>query len=166
MAIIKEAELPGLGKKYSVALESGDRLDIIIYDEGEREIFFFPPGEEEPLCSATLTDQEARQVGSIIGGAFYQPRLLEKLEAAIAELFIEWIKVKPGSSLVGKSIGELGLRKNFGITVIGVVEEGERGKKKTVAINPGPSFTFSPGQIVIVAGRRDAVEHFESLAGR
>ncbi|MGO0122899.1 cation:proton antiporter regulatory subunit [Desulfothermobacter acidiphilus] len=164
--MIREAELPRLGKKYSVTLESGDRLDIIIYDEGERELFFFPSGEEEPHCSVSLTDQEARQVGSIIGGAFYQPRLLEKLEAAIAELFIEWIKIRPEAPLAGKSIGELGLRKNLGITVIGVVQEGEHGRKKTVAINPGPSFTFVPGQMVIVAGRRDAVERFAALAGR
>jgi len=162
VAQIREAELPGLGKKYLVELESGERLGIIIYDEGNRELFYFAPEEDEPTCSVALTDQEARQVGSIIGGAFYQPKLLEKLETAIADLHIEWLKVVPQAQVVGKTIGELGLRKNLGVTVIAVIEEVDK-KKKCAAINPGPTFTFVPGQTVVVAGRRDSVARFEGM---
>ncbi|MGQ9497965.1 MAG: cation:proton antiporter regulatory subunit [Desulfotomaculales bacterium] len=163
VALIKEAELPGLGKKYMVELEGGERLGIIIYDEGNRELFYFAPAEDEPTCSVTLTDQEARQVGLIIGGAFYQPKLLEKLEAAIADLYIEWLKVAPQAPVAGKTIGELGLRKNLGVTVIAVIEEVDSKKKKCTAINPGPGFTFVPGQTVVVAGRRDAIARFEGM---
>lgn len=164
MGQIREAELPGLGKKFLVDLESGERLGIVVYDEGERELFFFSPlNKDEPLCSATLSDQEARQVGSIIGGSFYQPRFLEKLETAMADLHIEWLTVKEGSAVVNKTIGELGLRKNYGVTVIAVIEGGEKWKKKCSAINPGPSFVFAPGQIVIVAGRGDALSNFEKM---
>lgn len=163
MAQIKEAELPGLGKKYMVELESGERLGIVIYDEGNRELFYFAPEEGEPACSVALTDQEARQVGSIISGAFYQPKLLEKLETAIADLHIEWLKVVPQAWVVGKTIGELGLRKNLGVTVIAVIEEADRKKRKCATINPGPAFTFAPGQIVVVAGRGDAVAQFERM---
>ncbi|MEW5762251.1 MAG: cation:proton antiporter regulatory subunit [Bacillota bacterium] len=163
MAEIKEAELPGLGKKYVVELESGERLGIVIYDEGNRELFYFAAEDDEPACSVTLTDQEARQVGSIIGGAFYQPKLLEKLETAIADLHIEWLKVAPRAPIVGKTIGELGLRKNLGVTVIAVIEEPDKKKRKCAAINPGPAFTFAPAQTVVVAGRADAVAQFERM---
>lgn len=163
MAQVKEAELPGLGKKYLVELESGERLGIVIYDEGNRELFYFAAEEDEPTCSVTLTDEEARQVGSIIGGAFYQPKLLEKLDAAIADLHIEWIKVAPGAAVAGKTIGELGLRKNLGVTVIAVIEEMDKKKRKCTAINPGPGFTFAPGQIIVAAGRRDAIAQFEGM---
>ena len=164
MGTIKEAELPGLGKKFVVQLDSGERLGIVIYDEGHRELFCFPPGEEEPSCSVTLTDQEARQVGAIVGGAAYQPKLLEKLEMAIADLHIEWLKVAANSPLVGTSIGELALRKRYGITVIAVIESAGGGRKRTAAINPGPNFVFGAGQTVVVAGRRDALEQFEKMA--
>jgi len=163
MGIIKEAELPGLGKKYLVHLDSGEQLGIVIYDEGNRELFYFAPGEDEPTSSVTLTDQEARQVGSIIGGALYQPKLLEKLETAIAELHIEWLKIAPQASVVGRSIGDLALRKKLGVMIIAVIEEKEKGKKKTAAINPGPGYVFTPGQTVIAAGRRDALEQFERM---
>ncbi len=164
MAQIREGELPGLGKKFLVDLESGDRLGIVIYDEGDRELFCFSPdNKDEPLCSVTLSDREARQVGSIIGGSFYQPRFLEKLETAIADLHIEWLAVKEGSAIVNKTIGELGLRKNHGVTIIAVIEGGDRWKRKCTAINPGPNFVFAPGQVVIAAGRRDALINFEKM---
>ncbi|MEW6173902.1 MAG: cation:proton antiporter regulatory subunit [Bacillota bacterium] len=162
MGEIKEAELPGLGKKYVVRLDSGDRFTVVIYDEGNRELFYFAD-EEEPLCSVTLTDQEARQVGSIIGGAFYQPKLLEKLESAIAELHIEWLKIAPNAPLAGKSIGDLSLRKKYGVNIVAVIEDAEKGKKRTAAINPGPGYIFTPGQTVIAAARRDALEQFERM---
>ncbi|MEW6447563.1 MAG: cation:proton antiporter regulatory subunit [Bacillota bacterium] len=163
MAEIKEAELPGLGKKYMVRLDSGERFGIVIYDEGNRELFFFGADEDEPACSVTFTDQEARQVGSIIGGAFYQPKVLEKLEAAVAELHIEWLKISPNAEVAGKSIGDLAVRKKYGITIVAVIEETEKGKKRTAAINPGPGYVFTPGQTIIVAGRRDALEKFERM---
>ncbi|MEW6574280.1 MAG: TrkA C-terminal domain-containing protein [Bacillota bacterium] len=163
MGTIKEAELPGLGKKYFAQLESGDRFVVVIYDEGNRELFYLPPGEDEPTCSVMLTDQEARQIGSIIGGAFYQPKVLEKLEAAVAELHIEWLKISPDSEVAGKSIGELGVRKKYGVTIVAVIEQTEKGKKRTAAINPGPSYVFTPGQTIIVAGRRDSLELFERM---
>ncbi|MEW6425156.1 MAG: TrkA C-terminal domain-containing protein [Bacillota bacterium] len=163
MSGIKEAELPGLGKKYQVELESGESVVVVIYDEGHRELFYFPADESEPACSFTMTDQEARQIGSIIGGAFYQPRMLEKLEMAIAELRIEWLKVAPDAQVAGKSIGDLGLRKNLGITVIAIIEEDKKGKKKTTAINPGPSFVFTPGQIMVVAGKTGSIEQFQVM---
>lgn len=163
VGVIREAELPGLGKKYRIKLESGESLVVVVYDEGHRELYYFSRGESEPACSATLTDQEARQVGSIIGGAFYQPRMLEKLEMAISELRIEWLKVSPNAPAVGKSIGELGLRKNLGVTVIAIIEDADKGKKRTAAINPGPSFVFIPGQTIVVAGKVGNIERFEEM---
>ena len=121
MPVIKEAELPGLGKKFEISLDNGDRVAVVILDEGNREVYYFPAGEEDALSSVTMTDQEARQVGAIISGSFYQPHLLEKLETAVADLHIEWIKVQEGSEVAGKSIGELGLRKNHGIIVIAAI---------------------------------------------
>lgn len=167
MGLIKEVELPGLGKKYQIELESGERMVIIIYDEGHRELYISSPGDSEPAFSFTLTDQESRQVGSIIGGAFYQPRMLEKLEMAIADLRIEWLEVAKNAPVVGKSIGELGLRKNHNITVIAIIEKDSKGKKRATAINPGPTSVFYPGQLVVVAGSAGNIEKFqETMTGK
>lgn len=163
MSVIKEAELPGLGKKFEVSLDNGDRVVVVILDEGNREVYHFPEGEEDAVSSVSMTDQEARQVGSIISGSFYQPRLLEKLETAVADLHIEWMKVEEGSTVAGKSIGELGLRKNHGIIVIAAIEDKIKGKQCHSRINPGPSYIFTPGHTIVAAGVKDKMKQFEGL---
>lgn len=165
MTTIREAELPGLGKKYQLTLDDGKKVVVIIHDDGTREIFYFDDDADEPIAFITLSDQESRQLGSIIGGAFYQPRSLEKLDAAIAELRIEWLKVRPGSEISGKSIGELGLRKNHGVIVIAVMVDKDKGGKEIVSINPGPGYVFQPGHTVITAGRNDKMKLIEKMFG-
>ncbi len=161
MSLIREAELPGLGKKFQVELENGDQIAIVVHDDGTREVYHFIKDEDDPSSSFIFTDQEARQIGSILSGAYYQPKALEKLETAIADMRIEWIRIKEGSPIKGKTIGELGLRKNFGINVISVIDEKVRNKQDNCRINPGPGFVFQPGQLVIVAGNSDKMKQFE-----
>jgi len=165
VTVIREAELPGLGKKYQLSLENGEQIAVVIYDDGRREIYYFPEDADEPLASVTLSDQESRQLGSIIGGSFYQPRALERLDTAVSDLRIEWLKVREGSKIAGKSIGDLGLRKNHGIIIIAVMEDKGRGRKETIHINPGPGYVFEPGHLVIAAGRHDRIKKFEKMFG-
>ena len=38
-----------------------------------------------------LDDDEARQLGAVIGGAYERPKIVEDLEMALGELQIEWV---------------------------------------------------------------------------
>ncbi|MHB1041823.1 MAG: cation:proton antiporter regulatory subunit [Eubacteriales bacterium] len=163
MATIREAELPGLGKKYQLSLEEGEQIVVIIHDDGTREIYYFAEDADEPLASVSLSDQESRQLGSIIGGSFYQPRTLERLDTAVSDLRIEWLKVRVKSEIAGKSIGEIGLRKNHGIIIIAVMEDKGKGRKETVSINPGPGYVFQAGHTVVAAGRSEKIKNFEKM---
>jgi len=163
VSYISEAELPGLGKKYQLRLGDGGQIIVIIHDDGNREIYYFSNDADEPIFSVLLSDQESRQLGSIIGGAFYQPRTLEKLGTVVSGLSIEWLKVKEDSGIRGKSIGELGLRKNHGINIVAVLEDKGRGGKETVSINPGPGYVFQPRHIIVAAGRKDKMISFEAM---
>ncbi|MFZ5595518.1 MAG: cation:proton antiporter regulatory subunit [Bacillota bacterium] len=165
MSLIREAELPGLGKKFQLNLESGEQVVVVIHDDGTREVYHFTDDGDDALSSVTLSDQESRQLGSIIGGAFYQPRTLERLDTAVADLRIEWLKVNEKSDIAGKNIGEMGLRKNHGIIVVAVMEDRGGGRKETIFINPGPSYTFQPGHTVIAAGKAGKMKEFEKMFG-
>lgn len=164
MSIIKEAELPGLGKKFEMELDNKDKVAVIIHDDGTREVYYFSAGEEDPTAVVTLTDQESRQLGSIIGGSFYQPKKLEKLEAAVAELHIEWLEVKENAAIAWKSIGDTRLRKEHGIIVIAAIEDKKKRKGNT-RINPGPSYVFVPGHTVVAAGTKEKMLIFEEMLG-
>ncbi len=150
---IRESDLPGIGRKFQADARSGERVVIVIHDDGRREIYQFEEGNyDECAASVSLDDAEARQLAGILGGMAYTPKALESVEMAFDELVIEWYKVEPDSDAEGKSIGELAIRQNFGATVVAIIEE-DRGN----AINPGPEATINRGATLVVAGERNQV---------
>ncbi|MFK4342126.1 MULTISPECIES: cation:proton antiporter regulatory subunit [unclassified Paenibacillus] len=156
---IRESILPGIGIKYRIDAENGDRLVIIIHDDGRRELYHFDYEDlEQSISMTTLSDQEARLVASIIGGMTYKPKQLESIEMTFDDFIIEWYRVEPHYASVGKSIGELDVRQNSGATVIAIVE-----KKGNKYVNPGPEVIISEDATVVVVGERDQQKRFKQI---
>src|SRR5712691_10320971 len=84
---LKETRLPGVGVKYGLRLAAGGRLAIILHNDGKREVYVFAAGAEdaEPAAVITLDDDEARQLGAVIGGAYERPKIIDDLELALGE---------------------------------------------------------------------------------
>lgn len=123
---LRETRLPGIGTKFTLGLASGGRLAVIVHNDGKRELYFFRrAGEEEPRAVIALDDDEARQLGAVIGGAFERPKIVEELEMALGELLIEWEPVPDTSPWIGKTLAESGFRAKTGITVIAILREPE-----------------------------------------
>ena len=67
---LRETRLPGVGVKYTCLTAHGGKLTVILHNEGQRELYWFPHGnDDEPQAVIQLEDDEARQLGAIIGGA-------------------------------------------------------------------------------------------------
>lgn len=66
-------------------------------------------------------------------------------------------RVTPGSFLGGKTIGELSLRKSWGVTVLAVRRNG------MWKPNPGPDMTLRPGDVIILLGRTQDLKSFQRL---
>lgn len=161
---IKETDLPGIGKKYVVPTDDDMLLVIILHDDGKRELYHFSSKEEDPLSVISFSDAQARRIGSIIEGAFYRPSITEDREICLEGLHIDWIKIRSGSSLSSKSIGDLQIRQKLNVGIIAVITEDCRRDMGEPVINPGPDFILLPGQTVVVAGKTKNVNHFEKLA--
>ncbi|CAN5709332.1 cation:proton antiporter regulatory subunit [soil metagenome] len=156
---IRESDLPGIGRKFQADTGGGERLVIVIHDDGRRELYQFEKGNyDESAASVSLDDSEARQLAGILGGMAYTPRALESVEMAFDELVIEWYKVEPGSEAENKTIGELGIRQAFGATVVAIIEE-DSGK----VINPGPEAVINPGATLVVTGERQQVNRLKDV---
>src|SRR5918999_3567929 len=123
---LRETRLPGVGVKYGFRTGEGSRLAIILHNDGDREIYFFRhEDDEDPAAVIRLDDDEARQLGAVLGGAYERPKIVEELEMALGELLIEWVAVPETSPWIGKTLAEAGFRAKLGITVIAILREPE-----------------------------------------
>jgi TrkA domain protein len=122
---VRETRLPGVGFKYSLGLAQG-RISVILHMDGQREIYYYRRRhDDEPTAVIELHDDEARQLGAILGGAYERPKIVEELEMALGELQIEWIPVPETSPAIGRTLAEVGLRAKTGVTVIAILREPE-----------------------------------------
>ena len=123
---LRETRLPGIGVKYSIATAHGGRLAVILHNEGLREIYHYRHADdEEPTAVIRLEDDEARQIGAVIGGAYDRPKIVEDLEMAFGELAIEWVPVPDTSPAIGKTLAQCAFRQRTAITIIAILREPE-----------------------------------------
>jgi TrkA domain protein len=145
---LKETRLPGVGMKWSMTLASGSRVTVIQHNDGDREIYVQRrSGDEDPAVVLELHDDEARQLGAILGGAYERPKIVEELEMALGEFQIEWIKVPAGSWVHGRTLAEAALRKRTGVTVIAILRESE-----SIA-GAQPDDVILEGDTIVVVGK-------------
>ena len=158
MSLIKEIDLPGIGRKFQVNARSGDKLVIVVHDDGRREIHHFDNDDpEESVSMVTLDDTEARRVSGIIGGMAYMPKALESVDVAFDDMVFEWYKVESGSKAIGKTIGELHIRQKTGAMIIAVLKKDQR------IVNPGPEQKIPEGATLVVIGDRKQVKKCKEL---
>jgi TrkA domain protein len=123
---LRETRLPGVGVKYSFRTAMGARLAVIQHIDGQREIYYYRhESDDEPTTVIELHDDEARQLGAVVGGAYERPKVVEDLEMALGELHIEWIPVPDDSPAIGRTLAECRLRARTGVTVIAILREPE-----------------------------------------
>ena len=154
---IRESDLPNIGRKFEVEVQEGNKLVIVVHDDGRRELYHFYHNDPENCVSMiTLDDNEARYVAAIIGGLAYKPKALETVDIALGDLVIEWYKIKAGSKCIGKSIGDMQVRKKTGASIIAVMEKGQK------RINPGVDYAFVPESTIVVIGERKQINELKN----
>lgn len=156
MSEIKECDLPGIGKKFTLGLDSGEKLVVVIHSSGEREVFKFTKDSDEPTTVTTLTDKEARQVGAILSGTYFQPVIEDEPKLTMKNVTMEWIKIVPDSMLANKKIEELDIRKTTGVSVTTII------RGETVIPNPCSSETIKPQDTLIIIGNNEQIKNFMS----
>jgi TrkA domain protein len=123
---LRETRLPGVGVKYTFRTAQGGRVAVILHIDGQRELYYYPRADdEEPAAVVELHDDEARQLGAVLGGAYERPKIVEELEMALGELQIEWIAVPDSSPAIGLTLADARLRARTGVTVIAILREPE-----------------------------------------
>jgi TrkA domain protein len=157
-AEVEETRLPGIGSKFTLRLDAGGRLAVILHNDGKRELYYFRhASDEEPRAVIGLDDDEARQLGAVVGGAYERPKIVEDLEIALGELQIEWIPVPDDSPSIGHTLAECGFRAKTGITVIAILRQPEP------ITGAQPSDTIQRGDTLVTVGKAGQYQQFRRL---
>jgi TrkA domain protein len=155
---LSETRLPGVGVKFTMRLESGARLAIIQRNDGMREVYVYRRADdEEPDAVVRLGDEEARQLGAVIGGVVERPKFVEDLEMALGELSIEWIDVPEASPAIGKSLAECAFRARTGVTIIAIL----RGEETVSGAQPDD--VIRAGDKLVTVGKAGQYGAFREL---
>jgi TrkA domain protein len=155
---LRETRLPGIGVKYTCVTAHGARLTVILHNDGLRELYWFRhAGDEEPQAVIQLDDDEARQIGAVIGGAYERPKIVEDLEMAFGELTIEWVPVPAGSPAIGHTLAECGFRQKTGITIIAILREPEP------VAGAQPTDVVQEGDTLVTVGKLGQYPAFRKL---
>jgi CPA2 family monovalent cation:H+ antiporter-2 len=85
-------------------------------------------------------------------------RILSQLRGAEQQFDLQWIRLAPESPVVHKSIGEIGIRKKTGASVVGVVREDK------LIPNPDADFVLQPHDLIAVIGSDDHRKSFCLMA--
>ncbi len=145
---VYETDVPGVGRKFEYELDGDDRLVLVVHHDGKREVFRRRSAEADSEKLFELDDQQAREFGTLLEGAYFQPLDLERVQVPLGEEIIEWHDVTADSSLVGRSLSESNVRRETGTSILAVQRDGE-----TIA-NPEPDFEFGAGDVVVALGTR------------
>ena len=155
---LRETRLPGVGFKYSFGTAQGGRVAVIMHNDGQREIYFYRRrDDDEPTAVIELHDDEARQLGAVIGGAYERPKIVEELEMALGELQIEWVPVPDTSPAIGKTLADCGLRAKTGVTVIAILREPES------VSGAQPEDFIQQGDTLVAVGKAGQFAEFRRL---
>ena len=159
MATISESNLPGVGRKFQVETLSGDRLTIVIHDDGTRELYHFTRKNLDRAASVlTLSDGEARQIAGIVGGLTYVPKALPSTEIVLEDLVLEWFTIEKGAAATGRTISELQVRTRTGASIVSLIEP-----NRTTRTNPEAGTLLNEGATLILAGDRLSIERLKRL---
>lgn len=145
---VYETDVPGVGRKFEYELDGDDRLVILIHHDGKREVFRRRSAEADSRRLFELTDQQAREVGTILEGAYFQPVDLERTQVPVGEEILQWHDVGDDSSLAGRSLRDADVRQATGTSILAIQRDDE-----TIG-NPSSEFELRGGDVIVALGTR------------
>lgn len=143
---VREATLPGVGKKYVMPLRAGGNMAIIVRPDGERQLFHFLQDDDRPCDVVKVEKDEAQQVANLLGAPMVGAPELDDLQLVLGALEIEWVTLHERSELVGSTLGESQLRKRTGASVVAVI------RGETAIPNPPIETVFEAGDTLLLIG--------------
>ncbi|ELZ17183.1 TrkA-C domain-containing protein [Haloterrigena salina JCM 13891] len=157
---VYESDLPGVGKKFEVELEDGERLVIVTHNTGKREVYLKANPDADGDKLFEVSDRLARKIGTILEGAYFQPVQAEAVETMLSEdTYLEWYTVSESAEIAGQTLEEADVRNRTGVSIVAI----QRGDD--LISPPTPETVLEVDDTLVVIGEREECAEFETLLG-
>lgn len=144
---IERMALPGIGVSYAFTTTHGQRLGVISYLDGRRDLVLYDPEDPERVAVSTvLTANEVPRVAELLSAAVTVDHVAD-VEGRPTGVAVARIPIRVGSPYDGQPIREL----RTVADVVAVIRSGR------VVAGPDPDFVIRHGDTVVAAGRHPAV---------
>ncbi|WOF17358.1 potassium transporter TrkA [Methanoplanus sp. FWC-SCC4] len=149
--------MPGVGTKYEMDTESGDRIMMVYMEKGGGVQLYVESGDGIESASARLTPFESRRIGNVLTGAVLEAdeEEISVVFSALSDLSIKVHTYHLNERVDGKRLLDLQIRSKTGATVVAVSRRGES------QVNPPADFVFLKGDSVLVIGESEQLKRFE-----
>jgi len=158
MPEILEAELPGIGRRFTLPLEAGGELAVVVHKSGDKDLYFREPGGDDPTAVA-LSDAEAKRVAAVLTGGFWQPSPIDMFRAALAKKAgLETVTVLGSSPIITRKIADLDIRRRTGCSIVAILRE-----DGSSLPNPAPDTAVEANDILVVIADAEGVAKLEDF---
>lgn len=157
MSEVQETQLPGVGVRHEFDAENGQRIGVIVYRDGRREVVVYRRDDPD-ACSTVLdlTASSARTIAELLG-ASQVSETVAAVQHDIEGLAIEWIHVPANSPVIATTIRDGEYRSRTGSSIVAVI----RGDASVPA--PDPEFAFDAADVVVAVGTGEGLAALRGL---
>lgn len=157
---IEKVDLPGIGVRNDLVTESGNRLGVVSFRDGERELAIYDADDPDSCrFSVPITEDEAEALADMFGASVAITRLT-KLSEETDGLYTEKIKVGVDSPFAGRTLGDTKMRTRTHVSIVAIL------RNRKVIASPTPDERLSAEDIIVAVGTRDGLDAAMGLIDR
>lgn len=154
---IEKIELPGIGVRHDVITAQGQRIGVINYRDGNREVAVYDP-EDPDACvgSVALTGDEAASLSDLLGHAALLAQLSGLGDGTVG-IFTEQLRLPTDSRYLNRPLGDTQARTRTGVSIVAI----QRGP--TVIPSPTPKEILRDDDVIVAVGTREGLDALDKL---
>jgi TrkA domain protein len=149
---IEKVELPGIGTRHDLVTESGRRLSIVAYRDGERNLGVFDVDDPDACReSIPITEDEAEALADLLGTSVALSRMT-RLSDDFEGLYTEQLELTPDSPFINRPLGDTKTRTRTHVSIVAIA------RNKNVIPSPTPDEILRAGDVIIAVGTREGLD--------
>ncbi|MEJ3405104.1 cation:proton antiporter regulatory subunit [Rathayibacter sp. YIM 133350] len=149
---IEKVELPGIGLRHDLVTESGRRLSVVTYRDGERNLGIFDVDDPDACRdSIPITEDEAEAIADLLGTSVAISRIT-RLSDDVAGLYTEQLELGSASPFINRPLGDTKTRTRTHVSIVAITRDG------AVIPSPTPEEVLRPGDVIVAVGTREGLD--------